>query len=327
MTLPTLRRRLLWSLLFGVLVGFGLALYGDLSQLGARLTHFRWSFVPFILALTLLNYGLRFVKWQYYLGVIGSHLPLRASLGIFIAGLAMAMTPGKAGELLKSYLLKQENGTPVAVSAPLVLAERLTDGLAMFLLAAMGMFAFRHEGVLFWLTAGIALGMVGFVLLSRSRRLFAWGVHLWARLPWLGRYAPHLAQAYDSTYDLLALPNLALAVGLGLISWGGECLALHLTLVALGLPTSFDLFLAATFTLAVSTLIGAISFLPGGLGATDITLAGLLERLLGISADLAVVATLIIRFATLWFGVGIGLIVLFRLLRRLDLATEPGLSA
>lgn len=143
----------------------------------------------------------------------------------------------------------------------------------------------------------------------------------------MGGAAPHLRQAYDSTYELLGLRNLALAVGLGFISWGGECLALYFTLIALDLPASLTLFLAATFTLAVSTLIGAISFLPGGLGATDITLTGLLERLLSISTDLAVVATLIIRFATLWFGVGIGLIVLLRLLRRLDMAADPALPA
>lgn len=327
MRIPDLRRKLLWSLLFGLLVGFGLALYGDLGRLSQRLTHFRWGYAPLILALTLLNYGLRFVKWHYYLRVIGSPLPLRPSLNIFVAGLAMVMTPGKAGELLKSYLLKQANNTPLAVSAPLVLVERLTDGLAMFLLAAVGVFAFRHETALLWLTAGIALAMISFVLLSRSRRLAAWGMALWARLPWVGGAAPHLRQAYDSTYELLGLRNLALAVGLGFISWGGECLALYFTLIALDLPASLTLFLAATFTLAVSTLIGAISFLPGGLGATDITLTGLLERLLSISTDLAVVATLIIRFATLWFGVGIGLIVLLRLLRRLDLAADPALPA
>lgn len=318
MRIRDLRRKLLWSLLFGVFVGFALALYGDASRLGNRLAHLDWRYLPLILALTLLNYGLRFLKWHYYLGVIGSILPWRQSLEIFLAGLAMVMTPGKAGELLKAYLLKQRNGTPMARSAPLVLAERLSDGLAMFLLAIAGLWSFRGQGVLFWLTVAVALAMLSFVILSRSRRLAAAILRLWARLPLVARFQPQVRAAYESTYELFSLPNLLLAVGLGVISWGGECLALYLTLSALGLEHSFDLFLAATFTLAVSTLIGAISFLPGGLGATDITLTGLLESLLHISTDLAVAATLIIRFATLWFGVAIGLGVLFRMLRRLD---------
>jgi uncharacterized protein (TIRG00374 family) len=65
------------------------------------------------------------------------------------------------------------------------------------------------------------------------------------------------------------------------------------------------------FVLAFSTVVGAVSALPGGLGAADASIAGMLVLLLGLSAGTAAAATLLIRFATLWFAVIIGLVVWF----------------
>ena len=65
----------------------------------------------------------------------------------------------------------------------------------------------------------------------------------------------------------------------------------------------------AVFTLAFSTVVGALSTLPGGLGAAEASIAGMLVLLLGMEKDSAAAATLLIRFATLWFGVSLGLLV------------------
>lgn len=327
MHIRDLRRKLLWGVFFGILVAAGLALWGDVRVLVDYLATFDWRLAPLILALTLCNYGLRFLKWQWYLRIIDATLPWRRSLGIFLAGFPMVLTPGKVGELLKSFLLKASNGTPIARSAPVVLAERITDGLAMFVLALAGLLTFSQGGMLSWVVVGVAAAMLVFVLLTRSRRLVGWGLALWRRLPLVGRFEPFLATAYESTYDLFGLRNLTLAVGLGVVSWGCECLALYFTLVGLGEAPGRELLLVSTFALAASTLIGAVSFLPGGLGATDLSLTGLLVGLLDITAGMAVAATLIIRFFTLWFGVGIGLAAMVIVFRQLGMGQETEIVA
>ncbi|MFQ6073394.1 MAG: hypothetical protein ACE5KT_11955 [Methanosarcinales archaeon] len=53
-----------------------------------------------------------------------------------------------------------------------------------------------------------------------------------------------------------------------------------------------------------------VSMLPSGLDVAEGSMTGLLI-LLNIPKPFAVSATLIIRFCTLWFGVGIGMITLF----------------
>ena len=113
-----------------VIVMTAIALYSDLPQMVTALANFRWEFLPLILGLTLFNYFWRYVKWQYYLRSLEIHIHWLKSLLIFLSGLSMAITPGKIGELLKSYLLKSSTGAPVSRTSPIIIAERLTDGIA-----------------------------------------------------------------------------------------------------------------------------------------------------------------------------------------------------
>ncbi|MGH2535708.1 MAG: lysylphosphatidylglycerol synthase domain-containing protein [Thermomicrobiales bacterium] len=106
----------------------------------------------------------------------------------------------------------------------------------------------------------------------------------------------------------------------------GECLAFYLVLTGLGMESGWHVLLTATFVLAVSTLAGGASMLPGGIGVADASVAGMLLLLVddeAMSRTVAVAATLIIRFATLWFAVLIGMIAVVVLERR----TIPRLNA
>src|SRR5579872_1337163 len=100
-------RKFLLSLLFGVLVLTVLALVGDAPNVGAALRRFPLAYIPAVLGLTLWNYALRFGKWHLYLRALRIPIGFADSLGIFLCGLSMAITPGKAGELLKSVLLRR----------------------------------------------------------------------------------------------------------------------------------------------------------------------------------------------------------------------------
>ena len=100
-----------------------------------------------------------------------------------------------------------------------------------------------------------------------------------------------------------------IAVGLGTLSWLGEGVGFYLILLGLGVPGGWETAGSAVFILSFATVIGAISTLPGGLGAAEGTIAGMLAIVLSLPGSLAAAATLLIRFATLWFGVTLGLLV------------------
>lgn len=305
--MPSLRRRLAAGLVLGFLVVLGLAIIADLRQVGEHLSRFEWSLTPIILACTLFNYTLRFLKWHYYLGLIGDQpLGWRASARIFVAGFPLAVTPGKAGEALKGVWLKDAMGTPVSKGVTVVLAERISDGLAVLLLSTLGVAAFPRYWPVFLITLGLLLVVI---VISQIRPLAEGLIEIAIRLPLIDRLAGSLRGFYRAAQVLFSPRATLLAVGLGMIAWLGEGFAMYLVLRGLGLPGEGVTLSAAIFVLSFSTVVGALSALPGGLGAAEVTIAGLLSLALSLPTSTAAAATLLIRFATLWFGVSLGLVV------------------
>ncbi len=319
-------RHLLAGLAIGVLVVFALAIITDGRRLVASLTGFEWTLLPVILGLTAFNYTLRFIKWQLYLRWVGvDRLPRALSLGIFLAGFAMTITPGKVGEFLKSYLLRRATGASLATTAPVVLAERLTDGLAMAMLALTSAFAGIEAG---W--AGLALVLVlllGGISALQQRRLMLVILRRCTQLPLVRRQAGAVYELYNSSYELFRPRHLVTVSGLSVVSWFGECLALWVILLGLGLPSTRDVLLLAVFSLSTASIAGALSLLPGGLGAAEASITGILLVFSQprMAPATAAAATLLIRFATLWFGVALGLLALVWVQQRLARhVPEPG---
>jgi len=311
---PRLKRAVLLCIGAALAVFLILGLYADLSKVGAALFHFNWLLLPAILGLTLCNYAIRFLKWHFYMGQLEVPISWRDSLVVFMSGLAMVVTPGKVGEFFKAYLVKEVAGTPMARTMPTVVCERLTDGVAMIGLASAGLVLFGYG----WqpLLAIAALALI-IILAVQYRPLAEAILGAGERLPLLANRMHHLHEFYDGAYALLRFRNLALAVGMGLVSWAGECVAFFLVLRGLGVEGP-SLLVAAFFVLAVATLLGSLSLLPGGLGVADGSITGLLLAVTAIGRDDAVAATLLIRFCTLWFGVSIGLATLALSRRRLS---------
>jgi uncharacterized protein (TIRG00374 family) len=310
-----LRNKIIVSVLLGLAVVIILGLLSDFGQVGQSFSTFDWAMLPAILGFTLINYALRWAKWDYYLRRMdqGHGVSYGDSALIFTSGMVMAVTPGKLGEVLKSYLLKRVNGTPISASAPIVLAERVTDGLAMLLLMGFGLTLYAPARLAFF--ALLALTAVGLLMLQ-SRALVQRIADLMLKLPYGPKIAPPLLTAYDSSQRLLSLRILLPSTLISLVSWFGECLAFYYVLRGLGVPESFLLLQQATFIFAASTLFGLVSFLPGGLGVSEASSTGLLVLLIAMASGPATTATIIIRFCTLWFGVTLGAIALVIFVRR-----------
>jgi uncharacterized protein (TIRG00374 family) len=265
---------------------------------------------------------LRWLRWNYYLRVLGvTGIDQLASALVFLSGFAMGLTPGKSGEVTKSYWLREIAGperAPVARTAPIVFAERLVDGIAMLLLATSGLISFRF-GVVALL--GVALAALLALAVLQARPVVHGVLAMLAQRKGLRRLAQVLETMYESARELLTLPRLLLAVGVGVLSWGGECLALYVILLGLGATPGLRLVNEATFALAAGSLVGSASLLPGGIGAAEGTVAAVLDLVAGQPRDVAAAATLLIRVCTLWFGVALGAVALVALARRASVSS------
>jgi glycosyltransferase 2 family protein len=302
----TITKRLLPGLILGFIVLICLALLGDLREVSQSLIQFKWEYFLGALGLTLLNYALRFLKWHYYLGLVGvRNLSLWRSLRLFVAGFPLAVTPGKVGEALKGVWLNRTSGLPVGRGVSVVLAERISDGLAVMILSTLGVIAYPQ----YWPAFAVILSLLLLIIIfSQIRPAALFLLDLGEKLPLFNRFAASMREFYEGSFALFRPGALLLAVALGVVSWLGEGIGFYLILLGLGLTPSTELMALAIFVLSFSTAIGAASALPGGLGAAEITIAGMLTLMTRESPATATSATLLIRLATLWFGVGLGLL-------------------
>jgi uncharacterized protein (TIRG00374 family) len=293
-------------LIFGFIVLIGLILVGDLRQVSEQVFKFHWTLYPVVLLLTLFNYTLRFIKWHYYLKQIGvRELTIPESSRLFVAGFPLAVTPGKVGEALKGLWLNKMTGIPVARGISVVLAERISDGLGVLTLSTLGVIAYPR----YWPVFAIVLAsMLGVIIISQIRPLALGLLDFGSRLPLVKRFANSLREFYEGSFALFRPKTTLIAVGLGITSWLAEGIGLYVILLGLGLSHNWETLSISVFVLSFSTVVGAVSALPGGLGAADASIAGMLTLLLGLETDISAAATLLIRFATLWFGVGLGLV-------------------
>jgi uncharacterized protein (TIRG00374 family) len=197
-------------------------------------------------------------------------------------------------------------GTPLSHGITIVLAERVSDGLAVLLLSTLGVAAFPRYWPVFLVTLTLLLAVI---VISQIRPLAERLIEVLLQVPLIQRLAGSLRDLYNAAQVLFRPRATLIAVGLGLIAWLGEGFAMYLVLRGLGVPGGGATLSAAIFVLSFSTVVGALSALPGGLGAAEASIAGLLGLALSLPAATAAAATLLIRFATLWFGVALGLTV------------------
>jgi len=309
------RQGLALCVALAVFVYGGFAILEGGAEVGGELMAFAWEWLPVLLGLSLANYVVRFIRWEAYLRMLDIRISLKTSISIFLAGLAMTITPGKIGEFLKSYLLKEAEGVPMARSAPIVFVERVTDLLSLLLLASFGVATYEPDAIPLVVLAGAVSIAAIAVLQSERGTSFALG---WvARFPLGSRIAPKLEEAVESSRALLGFRALALGLFLATLAWFFECAEYALAFEGFGLELPMG---AAVFGYSFSTVAGVIS--PGGVGPTDFFLIEIAQRLGNVDGDVATAASFLVRLCTLWFAVLLGAVALLRFGKQLDVDVE-----
>lgn len=306
------------AVVLGLLVYAGLAAWADFDGVGDALrTIPLWAPLA-ACALSLTNYLVRFPRWQRYLKLVGSDVRGWTSLMIYLAGMSLTVSPGKVGEAMKSWLLRDVDGTPLAKSTPIVLAERVTDLCGFIVLIAISAGTADHLGVAIL----AALLTVLLLVLVASDRAGALAISIARKLPVIGPRAGRLEETLRSARLLLAPRELPWATTLATLGWGLECVGCWLiarSVLPAGVTGGEALNLASvTYAFALSAVAGALVVVaPGGLGVTEGLMASMLTggyRAAGLAAAgaraTALSVTLVTRLCTLWFAMGVGLLAL-----------------
>ncbi len=277
-----------------VVLYVGMATLADWEAFGAAVSALPGSLWVQVVVLSLLSYLLRFARWHYFIVALGHKLPIHRNLEIYLAAFALTLTPGKAGETIRSVYLH-----PYGVSYPhsigAFVSERLLDLVAVGALASLAVSMFPEQRL--WMFAAIACIAI-VILLLRSRLLSLIG----GRSSVVG----HAAKLVATLRFLLSGRRVAVAAPLSLMAWMAQGVSLYLIVHALGYELTVSTVVAIY---CLSILAGAASFIPGGLGATEAVIVLLLSAV-GVGQTDAITASLISRGLTLWLAVGIGVVAM-----------------
>lgn len=295
------RRRLSYTgwalLLFGVGLVALVTLTGwkDAARAVATLGPIKLAMLS---GLALIHYLVRAARWQVMVHTGGVRLPLMTNALYFFGGFSMIATPGRVGELIRLRWLMRASGKSFGQVLPIAFADRAIELASIVGLIALALVATDLEsGAVWWILAiGVAVSYLACqpekLVLVLKPILMAWRPDFFLKIHRLtDRLEPFMR------------PQIFLPVLLvGMIGWAFEGLAFWLLLNWLGASITLP---AAAAIFLIAVLSGALSGLPGGLGGTEATSVALL-LLQGVPLEIAILATAIIRIATLWFAVAIG---------------------
>lgn len=297
--LEKIKKRVLISIAAAGILYLAFTVYADFNDVAFAFGIFNWLLLPVLLILSLLNYFTRFFKWHYYLHLLKVKLKWIDSLSIFLSGLIMSITPGKFGELLKSYLVKQVNREPISKTAPIIFAERLTDFISLVILSIIGAYIYDYGREISIIIGLIILTLI--IIISNkylAEKIFG----VLSKIKFFNKHLTGVRNAYESSYKMLKpLPLLYMTI-VSIISWGFEGLGYYIILINFNVDVTL---FWALFSYSFATIIGAVSMLPGGLGVTEGSLTFMIIEK-GASKNIAVASTFLIRAVTLWFAVLIG---------------------
>lgn len=301
------------ALLLLIVVWCAIHFRSDWQQMSLSLNaHVAWG-IALATALALVNYALRALRWSLYLARLGHYPGLGFVTTTYIAGFAFAISPGKLGELARArYYVERD--IPFRDLAAIALTERVMDVIAMLALATLALSLVGTHAVALVILAVLTACVVASVLLLSQRTMQLRTSNGGLIAHFFSTALNGLTGAIRAARSLLSGRCILMGLLLGVAAWGCEGAGLYV-LSGLSANASVLPFAAAVGIYAASTVAGAATFVPGGLGGTEAVMTALLVTV-GLPTPDALAITLLCRLTTLWLAVAIGWVaVLFLELR------------
>ena len=276
----------------------------DFNIITEKISNFKINYLPLILFLVTASWCPVFIKWHFLLKNCEIDIPLTRSITVFLSGLAFDLTPGKLGALMKSQILKTSFNIPRTKTAPIVLVEKVYDLIGAILASIIGIIILGMDVYLI-IIAILVLAMVFFFLYYRpASELFFKRV---TKTKFFSKYVENISEFDKIVQKSTNVKVATICILLAVTYWFIVSTAVYYTLI--GFDINILDYLKVLSIYATSILLGAISFIPGGVGITEGALAGLFT-LEGIDVSTALILSVIIRIFVLWYSVSIGFISL-----------------
>ena len=292
-------------IIIGTIALYGIFLFvPDFNLIQEKISNFKINYLPLILLLVSASWIPVIIKWHFLLKNCQIEIPLAKSVAVFLSGMFFDITPGQIGALMKSQILKTSSNIPRTKTAPIVLAEKVYDLIGAIVASIIGIIilGIHHHLIIIGI---LVLSTIFFFMYYRpATELFFKRL---IKTKFFSKYIENLSEFYEIIQKSTNVKVATICILLAVTYWFIVSSAVYYVLIGFDINALNYLKVLAIY--ATSTLLGAISFIPGGLGVTEGTLTGLLT-LEGIDVSTALILSVMIRLLTLWYSAFIGFIAL-----------------
>jgi len=299
-------RKIIISLILIVAFYIIFLIISDLQLIIQAYENVDWYFILVILGISLSVISIKGLIQKKLLSDLGVKISWKESIMLYYAGLSMVLTPGGAGLLIKSYFLKKLNNTQTSKTVPLVIAERFYDLLADLILVSISLLFFLSLEASITIVLYIIIITV-FLLVIKKSLFFFKLQNILKKIPIINRII---------VLDSELLKNLPILFSWKIFSFMVitiSCITFYESIIFFFSFQAFNVNLDFFQVIQIfysSLLLGAISFIPGGIGPMEAIFANMLYGE-GIVFSTSASIIIFIRLLTLWVPSGIGALVAY----------------
>ena len=296
--------RIIWVIIASVGLYGVFLFFSDFNIISKQISNFKYEFLPLILLLVSISWTPLLVRWQILLKKNDINIPIKKSFLLFLGGMSMSITPGHVGELIKSQLIKTIYNIPRTKTAPIIFVEKFYDLTGAIIASIIGIIILGMDASLILISVSI---LIVIIFLIYYRPIFEFILKRVTKTKFFSKYSENISDSYEIVRNSTTPQISSISFGLSILYWIIISVAVHFILLSFGIESISILKTISIYSSSV--IIGAISFIPGGLGITEGSLIGLFS-LEGIDISLALVLGVMIRILTMWYSVSIGFICL-----------------
>lgn len=273
-------------------------------------------------------YGLWTERWAVTTSSLGISVKRRHLLPMLLVGLAINnLTPSGrgGGEPVRAYMLGKYSQSPTENAFATVIADRGLDTFPFIALAVITIItAVLYINLPQWMVITLIVCLIVLIILfglalymSLNRefgdRTIRWVLRILKRISRkmhsrVEQRAITAVEGFQDSMKIMVSDRKVLLYGIPLsfLIWALEILRVYVVFMALNITAPLEI-IAAVFV--ISTLIGMIPLLPGGLGAVDGMMI-LLYSYAGIPPSVSAAATLVERLISFWMTTILGVAVI-----------------
>ncbi len=272
----------------GIIIFVFILLKIDLSELIRVLSQIRIFFFVCALALVFPLMFIKSFRWNVLLKSQGISYQLYETYMVYMSSLYFGfITPGRLGEFIKAFYIKQDKDVSVSRGMSSVLVDRMFDMYILLLVGTFGLWKFNVLGKLDLTYLFLLILIVLLPLFLLNKRVMKKPVSLLYRIALIKKYEDRIKNSFNDFYNgVNKLINRGLILAFLLTCLSYLLFFFQCYLLLNSLDISID-FLDITLIMGVSNLISLIPLSISGLGTRDAVLIFFFS-LLGFNPELAV---------------------------------------